>query len=635
MAKFNGWTLNVPFAGGEDPESAHELDSVLNLTGQIFLGLVGPDGTAVEQAITPTLAVIGTPKIDIQRRLVLAMAADDEAVLGAAEELVTVDQLRRSVLLEDGLSASIGGDSRYATSAIFTSDWFEISQRIEENTGVVVPWGYGVSPIPLIRIGRRHFIACLVRHEPVISDRWELAIEEWTRNSRKIREVKPQLWTSQVRATIAPGATVDAWVIGVTILGDAGAEDDVLDEPWYLTPPPDTRLGMPPTRRATPTAILRQMVEDLSEVGSAAIDEQSFARTDAEVPVDYACGGLVRSGTTISELSKWIVDPWGIALWFGTDNRLRALRPAAWGAADAALAAGDLPEIRISDIAEGSFSVRQPSPDEVGGASVRTSIDWTSEQSDFYLPQQLLRHAPGATRLALSGEPETRMSGAWLHPLAAETALQSVGSRRAFVYTRIEAGVAPWILGYELGQLFRLSHPWGPKEGGYQRQLVRLIRMEHQPGDDFVMCSFLDFGALELMRAGKLDSAANWVFYDPGESAETIEFTNGSAVVACSDPALSEDWTGRSLWTFGASNPALRRSWRIGKVELGAGTFEVDQAATASEVIAADGADPHRAAWVVMRNRKEDPSHRTEYITLADEDTGLHSDGSPGYRLMS
>src|SRR5690606_28021093 len=126
----------------------------------------------------------------------------------------------------------------------------------------------------------------------------------------------------------------------------------------------------------------------------------------------------------------------------------------------------------------------------------------------------------------------------------------------------------------------------------------------------------------------------NWVLHAP-DPGIVLEFTQGSNVVTLDSPIAEPDWTNASLWTFGANAPELRRSWRIVDV-LADDQIRLHMAAPVSALVEADDfGGPHRDPWVVMRNRAHSPNHRPEYITVADEATGLHTDGSPGFRFGS
>ena len=617
--------IDTWLAGGDDPRNAHAGDSLLNLSGHLFEGRIGPDGVAVEHRITPRLVASDGAAIDSATRTVeIQMATDDEGILGPPRAFFTVAQLRSAGWSEAGPIRPINmtRDVAIVAGLVDPNLWDLIRSRMTDNLDQTIPWGYGISPIPMVYVGGPYFLAAVSLHEPRDLAAWRLYGEDWRRRMSSGGTIR----IFSVRVTVSTGdVPIDVWVVGVEFRSGP-------DEPgaYHLIPSAAAGIGIPPGSRATPSRILRQIVSDLGSDGGSSIDTVSFGRLERELR-HTGIGGTIGNGSMIAEIASHICDPYGISAWVGPDDRLHAARMTGWGLDDVVAAAGDLPHIMEPDVLLGTVTYRQPTSAELGGASTRTSIEWTSEQDRFWEGRPLLDRAPGIARITLEGDAEARISGAWVFPTEAERALSSVGSRRAFSYAHVTADVGAWILAYDLGQMFRFTHRFL----GYDRRLVRLIRIEYQPGDDTARCAFLDIGALELLTIGKLDSAQNWIFYDPGESVTTITFAASNNILSCNDPSISEDWVGRSLWTFGASDPALRRSWRIESVNTGSGLIGVDPTPTVSGTAEADGLSAHRAGWIVMRNRSSDPTHRPEYITVADAATGEHTDESSAYRFSS
>ena len=626
------------FAGGSDPGSAHQGDSILNLTGKLYMGLVGPDGVPVEQAITPTMAVADAPTLGPDATITCQLVSDDSRILGSVEKVVTVDMVRRGEFVGAVGFVPIGrGATQRANRAISQATWDGIASGIRENRDQTIPWAYGVSPLPLLWTGRRYWIACVTMEEPVLDQaRWRLYRENDHRPAVNIAGIDPDVLAVQLSVTPPGGDAFSVWVVMVHFAGDAAELDSITEDTWWLEPPPSANLGMPPGVIATPVRVARQIIADLSTRPGGNVDTTSFDRADREIRLPGVCGGVIGRGATIAEVLGHIADPFGIAFWMGVDDQIHAMRATGWGLDDAiSYRAGTLPRIVLPDITSGSFGERHPAADELGGAATRTTIQWSSDQTEFFDERRLPHTAPGATKLALTGVREAQISGAWVYPPEAEEALTNVGSRRAFVYTRISVAVGPWILAHELGDLFMISHPFGAADGGYQDRVARLVRMSYTPGEDVVACDFFDLQALADMRIGRLDSAANWILYDPDADGSTIQFTASSNVAVLDVPVAESSWEGASLWTFGAFDEALRRSWRIVAV-LSATQIRVDIAAPVSAFVeAANPAPAHRAPWIVMRNRTHSPDHRPDYITLADEATGQHSDGSPAFRFGS
>jgi hypothetical protein len=318
-----------------------------------------------------------------------------------------------------------------------------------------------------------------------------------------------------------------------------------------------------------------------------------------------------------------------------SDDRLHAMLATGWDLDDRDAAAGALTTLRLPDMLEGTWSERTPATGEIGGPATLVSVDWSSEQQSFFAAPRRLARAPGATPVALAEDQEVRISGAWVYPPDSQRALEGFGARRSYVHRRVSVAAPPWVAALDLGTLVRVWHPFGAQGGGYAGRLMRLIRTELQPGEDAATCDLLDMQALEDMRHGKLDSAQNWVHYDPSGTGITATFSLGSDVVSLDAGIAHAGWIGCSLWTFGADADALRQSWRIVEI-IGKNQIRVDRAATASgAIMEALGAQAHRAPWIVMKNRTSHPDHRPDYITLADVATGLHTDGEQGYQFMA
>ena len=631
--------LSEMFAGGDDPVAEYSADSLLSLSGKIYLGYVAPDGSTSERAITPTLVAIGSPAL-AGRKITIQLAADDSKGLGPTKKLVTGEAVRNADHIQDGeiwTNQGQGGGSIVPDS--FTDVEIDfLKGQISQAFDTVVPFAWGRNPIPLTLVSDKsggRYLAFVSFHEPDISwsSEWEVVPEllrdfNWS-NEPGLTTWK--IWSVKIQVERQDRETQQVWLVGVDVVGPLRSQ--LADQQLWLVPPARANVGMPSGAIATPVRIARQIITDLSERGGAAIHAASFARVDRSTRGSGTCGGIIDSGAPLSEILTHITGPWGIALWIDVDDQVHVARPTGWDTEDVEVAASDAPRVGVPDVTEGSLSERLPASGEFGGASARVSIDWDSRQVDFWEPKDRPVTAPGTARLALAGEPEARIPGAWLYPPASDVALRSVASRRSFVHRRVSVALPTWSLAYPLCSLIRLTHPFGASPGGYVDRLFRIVRREHMPGEDTVRCELLDLGAYEHLKPGRLDSAANWIHYDPDGNGVALIFEAGNDIVNLTDPVADPDWEGCSLWTFGQPDEEeLRRSWRIVEVVSETELRLRETPEKDGVAVAATAAEPHLAQWIVMLNRtKAGPDYRPEYITVADASTGEHTDGEPAY----
>lgn len=630
------------FAGGTDTLTAYEGDSFLNLTGQLYLGLVADDGTCQEEAVTPTLCVVGSPSTN-GTQITLPLSSDDRDILGPSPKMIELgdlfDAARTSLTASGDMIDGAGNTSTgWYTSAV----WNVLLGAVSVEEAQFAPWVFGRAAFPCIRVstngsfGGRTYLVGLTASQPSIAQfpDWDL---HWSKHGSAISKGNVLLVRAPFSHERADGSTVAGWLL-LLELSELAPERDDEDPPLFAIPPTNAHLGIPSGTKATPSNIIRRLITDLSAGGLGGVHASSFDRAAKDVPTAGAFGGAIRSDAAIAEVVTHICGATGIALWHGADDRIHALAVGAWNASDVTEAAS-APHLREGDIFEGTWSERIPSGDERGAAATRVSVDWPSEASDFWGRDNTRARAPGVTELEIREENEARIPGAWVFPPASAHALSEVGGRRRHVYRRISFVTHAWVAALGVGALVRVSHRQGMQAGGYNRRLMRLLRYEILPAEMAARCEFEDCDALENTHAGVLDSIYNWVRYRPSPDAEgvgatfTVSASAGGTLVTCSHAVFSAGMVGCSLWTPGATT-ASDRARRIASF-VSTTQVQVDRAYVGALSVGVSAeCDPWDEPWIVMDNHDtKGAAYRPDYIRLSEEATGEFTDGTSGFQM--
>lgn len=625
--------LDAWFIGGTGAEDEYGGDSFLTLRGKLWLGLKGADGQNIEKALTPTLCCAGSPTF-AEGRIVLPMASRDEGILGPTSKLITVEELK-------GADALAAGDARLLDGSVLTfptEEWKIRRGRFTESLDAVVPCAYGRSAIELTPVAKGgRYLAFLSMSEPRIDDATAWVFEQEKFEAHEFRTDRLWLWKIQVSVERDDGTTLTPWVVGLDLRQVA---DEVADRRSYLIPPASNHTGMPDGVLATPANIAKQIVIDLSGLGSAAVDSASFQRASKALPRAGICGGVVRSDAALAEVLTHIC-AFGLALTVESDDRLHCHVVGGWSAEEKQQAeSGDLTHIGMWEIGEGTWAERLPvGSSERGAPATRVSVDWSSEQAEFWPARYRRQRAPGLAAAQMSQESEARISGAWIFPPNADDALSTMASRRVFATRRVGFVVlSPWPAALARGSLLRVSHPWGMGGGGagYSQRLMRLERTELSGKEHACRVVLEDLGPVESIRPGLLDTITNWMKYAPSADNCAIGIVGGDTWISFDTPVADPSWVGCTLGIWRPGNPSNRGTYRIVAVG-GANDVQVDRPFLADDYI--DSPTPRAPIdepWIVLKNRaSEGWGYRPEYITLADEATGLHSDGSAGFRMTS
>lgn len=632
--------------GGETEVGTFLEDSALTLAGKLYVGLLD---TGEEIPITPIICM--SAQASQQGRWIsLPMASRDDLILGPSRRLITLGDLRNAPAVRDGLQAVHGRQP----ASLPATEWQKIRGRFNADLSAVIPWAYGRTPIRLTRGTTdtqpiTHYLAWIQRSQP------PLRIAEWQWTGSDYASPPPESFSLWGRAAptgldrldlVLPGRVwafpvrvslededVDVWVVGVTINAGVDGDADV-----HVIPGPRDRVGLWPgdgVMGGVPD-IIRAIVQDHSVLGAAAIHSQTYERARRASSSHGVTGGLVATDAPLWERLSHLAGL-GYALWIDTQNRLRMLPAGAWSEEEIAIVEAGVPEIAMHDVVAGTWREWIPSGDARGAAARRISIDWSSDQTSYWPRDMLLRRPAIMRRAKILEETETRISGAWTFPPMVEDALAMVGTLRVWPTRRIECVVSGlWAAALELGDLVRISHPDGVAPGGYHRRLARVERMEIQPAEQGVRLQLEDLGWLDGLRPGVLDSITHWMIYDPRGTGIRISLFAEDGTVKADAEVFTQAMVGAHLRVWGAAHDGNRREYRIVSVDSPTSiqvwpTPAVDEEVEASPL----GVDLGRAAWYVCHSRASLGMHyRPWAITLAGEESGQHSDGTPAYRLL-
>lgn len=635
------WLLH----GGEAPAGAFLKDSALTVTGKLYAGLVD---SGEEIPITPTLALAAQASQE-GRWISLPLASRDDLILGRPRRLVSLGDLRhRSYALASGIIAS---RSQYR-GARPAADWDEIRGQLDGDEAAIIPWAYGRTAIRLTpgtgdaTRTKSHYIAWIQFEEPPLlvddwiftgptyheppGDRLSLYTRPRVDDKGIVREHLSWVFAFPIRITLKE-EDLDVWVIGLELKGDRVDQGD-----QYVIPSQLDRVGMGPGEEGGLHDLVRAMVRDHSELGEAAVHAPSYWRARRASTIHGVAGGVVASEAPLWERLQHL-GALGLAMWIDTDDRLRMLPIGAWSEDEITLAEAGVPKIGIQDIAAGTWREWIPAGEERGAPARRLTIEWSPEQARYW-PGDLLMRRPAIMRRAkVLEETEARVSGAWVFPPLAEDALAMIGTLRVWPTRRMECVVSGlWAAALELGDLVRVSHPDGAAPGGYQGRLARVERIEILADELGVRLQLEDLGWLDGVRPGRLDSITHWMIYDPRGTSQNIQLQNGRVEVRANAPIFSQAMVGAHLRVWGASRDALRREYRIMSV-ISDTRIEVYPTPTANETVWASplGTPLGRSAWFICHSRASlGPNYRPWAITLAGEESGVHSNGTPAYRLL-
>lgn len=625
----------------------------LNLTVRIYAGVIDPaTGTGYELACSPTLCCAGAVQSS-NGRIMVPLAARDQDIYGHSPYLVTVRQARNSATggLADGSYYTRGGSSGTLTQ----SDATNLLGRWNTAQDEYLPFAYGRPLLPLRLVtdtgvnGNLILAAFVSVEEPTISDfaSWRLRTDSDSavslfdeRASRLSGHSNQQtLYKIRRRFTLADGSTTkDLWIVfmsaGLRRWRDSEAEE-LKSHEHFAIPPSSNYVGMGAGYTSSPASIIRQLVADHSDGGAAKVHAGSVSRTNRAIAHRGRFGGLLRSDVSIAEPISQIAAAAGISLWHSHLDDTLHMQPALGYNADdvSAAASASIPHIKASDIAEGSFRVILPrSPGEHGaGVNLVTAV-WPPELKEFW-GGDLLTRSPGKGSLPLGPRVETQIPGGWLYGPDAETVLQDTAATRYRQGVLFQCVVPTWVLNYECLTLMRLSHPFGPGDGGTAGDAYRLVRLlrvdEVMPDDDACRVTFEDLGPYDGLKPVKLDAVANWLRHNSAGSTKALTLTNASTTVTASggDPFGTAE-VGDHLWTFGAANVANRRSWRITAI-TDPNEVEIEFAPTVTETInaSAGGTAVIDSAYVVMKTQGSadtGSSFRSDYLRLCQE-TGANA----------
>lgn len=648
----DAWAIGTTGAASLEYRS----DGFLNLTGQFHLALVNESGLLVEETLTPTLYCSGS-LTSSGLTLSVPLASRDDDVIGRIVPLVTLGAIREADATGNvaGGSMDSGGISPAAVT-YESSEWINHRRLITEGYEQIAPIVYGRTLISANPAGDRGSLpwlvpVCVSVDEPSVltfGGLWQDGTgqnrEKWTlyemiEGVRVRRAYDGRQCKVELDATDADGDAITAWFSFVLIDRIYGAED--LERSDFVFDPDSAFTFSAGTSRtlSRPSDLVRWMVSDLSEGGSARIDSASFDRAAAVFKLSAMAGGVIRQDVTLAEIIEHISRAFGLELYITKADDLAVLTHADFSEADRATVAGNIPHLTAAEITGWTETIPRDS-DAQGAAVSRVYLDWTGDQAQYWQPWELLGRAPGATQLAISGSSEARISAAWLYPPGASLAMESLAGRLAHVARRFEFVAPLWVAAYEIGSFFRISHFAGLQPGGagYAMRLARLERLEIIPDEAAARCVFEDMGPLEATKSAVLDTITNWIRYDPTGTGQTCALVNGSQTVNFSAALTGANapQVGDHLWTFGASAGVNRRSKRITAVNSTTQvTVEFPAGGTQTITASAGGTAAIDTAWIIVRTQSTKSPTNTTKITLCNEATSNFRDGvTTGFQVL-
>jgi hypothetical protein len=634
-------------------------DSILNLTGKVYDGVIDTDGTAYEDALTPTLYVSGSVVYDGQT-VIVPMSSKQDNLLGPSNLQLTIQDILKS-------SAGAHGDGTYyaqvaSTSGAITQATFEnVLSKWNTNLDAAAKFIYGAPVIPMIPVRRDSiegtgiaigtvidaatFFLFVSKDEPYLAtfssdfSEWRIAFS--LTDMRLATPLSPKIVKIERDVTDVDGTTRAIWVcyLQCQFRYETGSDIEYDDQQLALIPPSSvsTQLGIVGTGAArrdygSPANVIKALVTD--HAGSSVVESTSFTRLHKAIPHPGVCGGMYTGTTPLREVLSHIFEAFAIDAWMGTDDKVRLLAAAGYSLDDVdTVNAGSIPKLGLADIFGDSWQEEIPRGADRRGAPIsRITVDWTDEQRAFW-QSQLVDHVPGNVEIPLGQRVESRVSGAWVNPRKASLALSVGAGHRAYVARRFTFETHIWVASYELGQLFYITHPRGldvTGTTGYSQRLARLERVSVDTGRRTCRATFEDLGPSARLNPGILDDYGNWLLKS---GSGDLTLTSASTTIATSAAFFVDpDHVGATVVTRGAANTSNQGPNR--KIVSITDTTHavVNYAYNATETISASGSGID-AKWHLLYNHELPPAGGRDatYIQVCEESTGLFTGGDSGF----
>lgn len=645
--------------GGATLETEYLGHSVYNLTCQVFLGYLGPNGEIEEEAVSPTLYVAGDVDVtDLEVSIPLASKSDHILGLVSQESacpLVTVEEIKAGAPISDGdweFCERDGTTGAYAATGAADS-WEAHKRNWVENLQRVVPYAYGTTELEMVNVQRaaeQHgafwgsWVLFVSSAEPDISliRSWGFrrgTYAKFWRPSQDFRFYKVRLDVTPAGAS----AATPLWVVWASETFEFSL--DVSGEKLFAIPPATASLSHGTTLpgERSPAGVIQAVVTNHSEGGAAVIDLTSFGRAKRAPGTHGLCGGRIASGAAISGILSHVTEPFGFDLWIGLDDKLHILKRNGLTADDKAeLAAA--PWITEADIVPGSWKETIPFAEgQVGTPASETRLEFDDERAKFYGITN--RRSPGATVIPMAKQMQSRVSGGWVFPPEQGRVFRTSGSRAANAWRRASATAASWIARYELGSWFRVrySQALGANgAAGWDGRAVRLYRRRLLTERRLCQIVLVDFGRVEDLLPWRLDSFTNWYRNAP-VVGHAIKVTAGSDLVDVqAGTPLDNAAVGDILWTDGAANEANRRHLKVTEIVTPGVQVRVEFNYSATETITLSTTTPRLAEFLLMKSHGSPDvgaSYRPDYGRLCSLqnsgafNNGEFENGDPGYRF--
>lgn len=628
--------------GAERTESEYTEPSFLTFEGRLYRGTIAADGTCAEEVFTPPLAASGSVDVDRSKGTVsLSLAHVDRAMLGPIRKVYTTQEFAAGGL--------VGIDCAYPEVLAEVDEdaiWALFGQT--DNDESPIPWIYGPVHVPLTRVtpdGQYPaiYVAGMVRGQATLPEFYADAqasivgkvYGEYRAMQRVLTEPIPALVEVDLPA---PGGGVDRVVVAIAV--QARAPRDKAEQYWWSSKALNG-VTFGSGGKATPARVLREIIADHAEAGSACLHAASWDAVEAEQDrvMPYGCAGAIEAETTIAELIEYIAPIGDMGLWVGPDGLLH-VTTGGWGKADADEAKGALPELIEPDVYPGddsgaaAWSEAIPAdPDDRGAVLTKVSVQWTEEQRELF--PVAISGGTAPRRVSLAVDSEWTPPGDWINPREAGPVVRAMASRGAYPTRRVRFPSHPSLALLGPGVKLRVSHPWGvTAEPPYLRRLVRLERGDVQPGDHAAALTLEDLGPSEQIRLGLLDSIGEWLAVDPSKpKPSTLTLEVGGKALS-TEAIFTSSMVGATIWAHGASLSENRRSYRIKKY-LDGKTVEVDAPPSAMETIpSAVVSQLLDAPWLIMwTHESKGPAFRPDYIRGARLPDGLLGDVDRGFQF--
>jgi hypothetical protein len=652
-----------------DPRLEYSEGSILNFSGKLYHAVQDEDGTIYEQAITPTLRLNGAAVYD-GAVIRLPMASDFDLLLGRSRYAWTVGEIAKSLPGTDGVDPFTGTDidGEYAiagsTGTVAQADadtdlstWQEggdaparfiyggaqamLLQRVNSWTGVA---GNSLAGIDVV--SKAQFFGFLSLLEPDIasSDNWRIGVgqaddSEDVATLGAYRLVKVARWMQDSESDWKL-----VWLVYVQQtfpLRGVASHRLYQDQELWLTGMPSSQglashnPSPPKSEFGTPAYVIRRMVTDHSLAGTSGIDTTTFDAARLATPHADICAGFYEGNTPLREVLTHITSAFGLDIWTGTDDKLRASAAGAFSQAEvAAIQAGGLDEITEADILGEWSEVIPRGANQRGAAVNRVTVEWSDAQLRFWGKSALRRAWRAAARVPYGQIIEASISGAYLNPSPSRSALALAryAGLRAYPGRRIRFRTRLWVAARELRTLMYLSHRRGLESaaGGYVRRLIRLEGVEVEANLRNCVATFEDLGPLAGLKFALLDDYANWIKTTPA-GGTTLTLSAGSVNVVASANTFAAGDVGATLVLRGSRIEGNRRNRKIAGF-TDAKHVAMDYPAGSNEVITMAGAGID-ATWLLVYNHGLPPGGGREltYIQECRESDGEFLDGTDGF----